>query len=72
MDPNQALADAREATKVADRTSGPWEHLDALEDALESYRALDEWLSKGGFLPTAWARQPRTPQSNVNRARWQS
>lgn len=31
------------------------------QDAIAAERAaaLDEWLSKGGFLPTAWVRQPK-------------
>lgn len=43
MDPNKALENLREALK-----SG--EH----EESAEAAAALDEWLSKGGFLPDAW------------------
>ena len=56
MDPNQALEDARARVALLDATD-----VDDLEDsiglmqeAIEAYRALDEWLPKGGFFPNAW------------------
>jgi hypothetical protein len=64
MDPNQALTDAREAAKVADEAAEGDSNdaeIDALRDALESYRALDEWLTRGGFLPTDWRDSRRRP-----------
>jgi len=55
MDPNQALADAREAYALVNRTEDDAEdHLQALEDLAEAFRALDEWISQGGFLPSEW------------------
>lgn len=54
MDPNACLelirahiAMARLATNQHDQQ---WE----IAVAVEHFEALDEWLSKGGFLPTAW------------------
>ncbi len=57
MDPNTELGTLRAA--VVD-----WEQAVAAEDedgqlaaavrALEAAVALDDWLSSGGFLPTAW------------------
>jgi hypothetical protein len=44
MDVNAALAEAREAMYLGDT-----------EEAAEKYAAVDEWVSKGGFLPEAWA-----------------
>lgn len=41
MDPNAAL----EALRLAVRSD---------EDSQAAFEALDEWLSKGGFLPAAW------------------
>lgn len=58
MDPDVTLADIRalcadmpdsETTSAADMGA----HLAALIDSVE---ALDEWLSRGGFLPAAWQR----------------
>jgi hypothetical protein len=64
MDPNQALADARDAIARIDaleaegRDAGQ-NDMEAIwyasVEATEAYRALDEWISKGGFLPEAWA-----------------
>lgn len=42
MDPNEALKRLR---KYASDTGGEF---------AETFEALDEWLSKGGFLPAAW------------------
>lgn len=60
MDPNATLAEARQA--VADVRAHQDDEtddtvcsaLDAIRVA-EAFEALDEWLSKGGFLPEAWA-----------------
>ena len=60
MDPNQALADAREAAKKVDALDGAddiYGELIAANDALTAYRNLDDWLTKGGFLPTEWHRE---------------
>ena len=59
MDPNAALEAIR--SLVGDVYAGevPEEmesdHLDALA---ENFRPLDEWLSRGGFAPDAWAAEP--------------
>lgn len=53
MDPNETLKRLRELSEQGFPTT------DNLEDADEFhalFRDLDEWLSKGGFLPTAWQR----------------
>lgn len=46
MDPEVALAALRE-----------WARTQAEEgdSAVEAFTALDEWLSRGGFLPADWA-----------------
>lgn len=49
MDPDETLRWLRET--FADGVEWDAETLDAVA---ERFRALDGWLSKGGFLPTAW------------------
>lgn len=56
MDPNQALADLREALRRMGAATEPWEYENAAAEAGEHIAGLDEWLSKGGFLPEAWRR----------------
>lgn len=56
MDPNEVLRLIRESVAEL-RNSDDDNTLDGsqvgqLVDAIE---ALDEWLTKGGFLPSAWA-----------------
>lgn len=65
MDPNAALAEMRAALRQledARQLLGKEADLDALWKAIiasdrlaESVESLDDWLSKGGFLPDAWA-----------------
>ena len=56
MDPDATLAAFRSAVRqwqeaaVADAP----DRYDAALDAIEAAIRLDRWLSRGGFLPTAW------------------
>jgi len=45
MDPDATLAAAREAYACTD-----------YERAAELFDALDQWISRGGFLPEKWRR----------------
>lgn len=55
MDPNETLRLMREALEDSSLLEGDAADR-AREDVCEYVRALDEWLTKGGFLPDAWAR----------------
>lgn len=50
MDPNAALADLR--IILAD--GEPEDAVESFCVARTTFRALDEWLSNGGFQPRAW------------------
>lgn len=58
MDPDVALANAREAARqmegFRDETGVGLTSVTAAVELLEAFEALDEWLTKGGFLPKAW------------------
>lgn len=61
MDVNATLAKLREIIKFADMApvmNDPVAAAAILATAAgefeEQFKALDEWLSKGGFLPTDW------------------
>jgi len=64
MDPDEVLKKAREAAKRAQEAieEDPDVHGngvrrdDATGDLVETFEALDRWLSKGGFLPKDWTR----------------
>ena len=60
MDPNAALTEIRNLASQALEPSGlePDEH----ERLAEVVEALDEWLSKGGFLPEPWERPRQVPE----------
>lgn len=55
MDPEELLAELRQMAADADEYGGihaqTW-----VEDGPGKFAALDEWLSKGGFLPKDWSR----------------
>jgi hypothetical protein len=56
MDPNAALEELRKliAEAAASSSETTDEIVDRLDTIAELVHALDEWLSRGGFLPAAW------------------
>jgi hypothetical protein len=61
MDPNKALEVARAELERMDTLGDSDDSFDieasqeAAREVAEAFRALDEWISYGGFLPAAWA-----------------
>lgn len=49
MDPNATLEQIRRLFSDTDT----WDGL-TLAEVKEHFEALDQWLSRGGFLPAAW------------------
>lgn len=64
MDPNANLAEQRRIVARVTRGKASDGDLDRLAELVE---ALDGWLSKGGFLPTAWeqGQQPEECEDNA-------
>lgn len=56
MDPNEALRLIREAIKRMQAASHADDYTDAASDLADAVQALDEWLTRGGFLPEEWHR----------------
>ena len=54
MDPNATLTELREAARGY-WTAPPTDTEEAGLRVVELFEALDEWLTRGGFLPEAWA-----------------
>lgn len=54
MDVNETLRRLREAVAQWTLANGTDAALHAADDAVQAFIDLDEWLSKGGFLPTEW------------------
>jgi hypothetical protein len=57
MDPEAALAEIRRhmaELRLQYARSHYAEAAEAAVDMADSFAALDEWLSKGGFAPAAW------------------
>jgi hypothetical protein len=52
MDPNEALAQLRIA--ITALTTDPGD-LEAVEQAITAFDALDDWLSDGGYGPAEWS-----------------
>lgn len=60
MDPDMALAQIRSHIDGFKRAETKGEARRHADDLIEHFEALDEWLSREGFLPTPWQRA--TPQ----------
>ena len=57
MNPDQTLADLRDlVTRVHNSlyTPNDLHGMGAAEDFAELFEALDNWISRGGFLPECW------------------
>ena len=54
MDPEQALLDARAACEH-------WAHGErgdrTFDELVNAFEALDQWISRGGFLPRDWQKK---------------
>lgn len=65
MDPNEALRMIRELVDATAADLDDEHAADVTDDVersgratelVDTFRGLDEWLSRGGFLPTEWQR----------------
>lgn len=61
-DPNELLARARALVALRDTTA--WD--EAADMLAETFNALDNWLTRGGFLPQEWLKYPRTRQVELD------
>ena len=58
MDPNEALNDLRDGIDAYEASEpGTDAYERAHTTVVSAARALDEWLSRGGFLQTDWERK---------------
>jgi hypothetical protein len=55
MDPNTALSRLRFLTEsILSQVEDGVADWDNMQEMAQQFEALDEWMSKGGFLPTDW------------------
>ncbi len=55
MDPDTALADLRAGVAaVRDAADGNGDLITSAEILADAAAALDEWITRGGFLPAEW------------------
>lgn len=60
MDPNITLSELREHVRlVNDPATSRGARATHAEWAVEKFKALDEWLSSGGFSPSPWSEAQR-------------
>jgi hypothetical protein len=57
MDPDEALAQMRTAIETVWAAQSSVSAATAADTLAEHAAALDQWLSKGGFLPAAWSKR---------------
>jgi hypothetical protein len=62
VDPNQTLFELRREMAALRRHAQEGDTIDPfdVEAAVTLFEALDGWLSRGGFLPDAWATRRAT------------
>lgn len=60
MDPDVLLAEIRESIRLARVAAYNADAGEHFGDAADKFVDLDEWLSRGGFLPAAWAEAQAT------------
>ena len=58
MDPTSALAEIRRMISEAE-----WD-ADTVQEVFARFRAVDEWIIEGGFLPEQWQQQPTAGESD--------
>jgi hypothetical protein len=61
MDPNAALERLRELIAINVRAETDSFKSELADDICEVLEGLDQWLSRGGFLPKAWNRCSAIP-----------
>lgn len=67
MDPNEALKNAREASKRFAEANNGLDEISAAADMMLAFDALDQWLSRGGFLPIDWGEAKQTARKFMGR-----
>jgi hypothetical protein len=71
MDPNAALENARNAAREfirgIDKEHPTEDILDNANTLAEAFQALDQWITRGGFLPSAW---DESWQDNPDKPGW--
>ena len=54
MDPNIVLDDIFELAEQFHDYANPGILIDIATELIEAFNQLDDWLTKGGFLPARW------------------
>lgn len=72
MDPNETLKRLQQLHAQYEIVGGEarrdaWK-VEHMPEFLELFAALDEWISKGGFLPDAWRETPPRLKDNYGHA----
>lgn len=63
LDPNVAYHRLQNALENLDVTRGGEES--RVDEVLEAWRDLDEWITRGGFLPSVWTEAQRRALENT-------
>lgn len=54
MDPDECLKQIRQALLLMGEAESDAAYMTAASDLFNAVEAMDAWMSKGGFMPTAW------------------
>lgn len=67
MDPDVLLMEIRRMVREVEEKGADGVDFDFSEILAERIGALDEWLSRGGFAPAAWADKPEVKRHRKGR-----
>ena len=56
MDPNAALERMRRLVKAFDAAENDWVAAQVSSELIDMVVGLDDWMSRGGYLPADWKR----------------
>ncbi|KZM71633.1 hypothetical protein AWN90_02600 [Nocardia terpenica] len=69
MDPDAALGRIRQLVREVQQGNDNDESIDYLDELIDHWDALDDWLSRGGFPPASWDRdRDQTPPEKASAA----
>ncbi|MBF6064699.1 hypothetical protein IU500_24690 [Nocardia terpenica] len=69
MDPDAALRRIRQLVREVQQGNDNDESIDYLDELIDHWGALDDWLSSGGFPPAPWHRdRDQTPPEKTSAA----
>lgn len=66
MDPNELLVALRDCAQDIQNGTDEYTFAETAQTMAEKFEALDDWLSRGGFLPGSWQSTARNVHERID------